>query len=155
MSTQAVMWVVLATLAGVAGYLIGALVQSILKERRGSRIRRIWRNFALSISFAVLFLLSWVVQGIAEWDVYREDQRAHGEPAAISDYIVHFGQSSLENWQSEFLQLFSFVVLSSVFIHRGSGESKDGQDRIEEAVNEIRRMLAEGDRSDPTTTAKR
>ncbi len=54
-----------------------------------------------------------------------------------------FGQSTLENWQSEFLQLFSFVVLAAVLIHRGSAESKDGTDRIEQAVNEIREIVRE------------
>lgn len=147
MGSTIVMWIVLLTLFGVATYMIAMLVRSIVKERRRSRIRRIWGNFALSLAFATLFLLSWIVQGIAEWDVYRQDQQAHGEPVAVSDYVVRFGQSTLENWQSEFLQLFSFVVLSAVFIHRGSGESKDGQDRIETTVNEIHRLLVEGNGS--------
>jgi hypothetical protein len=45
---------------------------------------------------------------------------------------VEFGQWTLENWQSEFLQLFSFVVVSAVLIHHGSSESKDGTERIEQ-----------------------
>ena len=45
--------------------------------------------------------------------------------------MMQFGQSTLENWQSEFLQLFSFVVLSAMLIDRGSAESKDSDDRLE------------------------
>jgi hypothetical protein len=56
---------------------------------------------------------------------------------------VEFGQSTLENWQSEFLQLFSFVVMSAVLIHHASSESKDGTERIERSVEEIRTMLRE------------
>ena len=68
---------------------------------------------------------------------------------------VSFGQSTLENWQSEFLQLFSFVVVASVLIHRGSAESKDGTDRIEKAVNEIRDMLREAGLRDKTASGSR
>jgi hypothetical protein len=42
-----------------------------------------------------------------------------------------------ENWQSEFLQLFSFVVLAAVFIHHGSAESKDSDDRMEAKIDRI------------------
>jgi hypothetical protein len=41
------------------------------------------------------------------------------------------------------LQLFSFVVFSAVLIHHGSAESKDGTDRIEEAVKRIESRLDE------------
>ncbi|HXF36775.1 MAG TPA: DUF6766 family protein [Actinomycetota bacterium] len=135
--------VIVAVLVGVTGYLIGSLVQSVARERRTNNVRKLWRNFGLSVSFCVLFLLSWAAQALAEWDVYRADQRAHGEPVAVRGFVVEFGQSTLENWQSEFLQLFSFVVLSAVLIHRGSAESKDGTDRIERKVDEVLRRLGE------------
>ena len=44
-----------------------------------------------------------------------------------------FWESTLENWQSEFLQMFSFAVLSALFIHRGSAESKDSDEQIKRA----------------------
>jgi hypothetical protein len=137
------LWTTLIVLVGVASFLLGMLVHSILKERRTSRVRRIWSNFGLSLAFAALFLVSWAAQGVAEWEVYASEQAAHGEPARLSEFWVTFGQSTLENWQSEFLQLFSFVVLAAVLIHHGSAESKDGTDRIEQTVKEIRSMLQE------------
>lgn len=82
-----------------------------------------------------------MAQGLAEWSSFAHQQAAHGQAARFSDFWVEFGQSTLENWQSEFLQLFSFVVVAAVLIHRGSAESKDGTDRIEKSVNEIRDML--------------
>jgi hypothetical protein len=78
---------------------------------------------------------------VAEWGVYRQDQLTHGEPVSLADFFVQFGQSTFENWQSEFLQLFSFVVFSAILIHHGSAESKDGTDRIEESVKRIERRL--------------
>jgi hypothetical protein len=59
----------------------------------------------------------------------------------MSGYMVAFGQSTLENWQSEFLQLFSFVVLSSLLIHRQSAESKDSDERLEQKVDAIKKRL--------------
>jgi hypothetical protein len=56
---------------------------------------------------------------------------------------MQFGRSTFENWQSEFLQLFSFVVLSALLIHRGSAESKDSDERLEEKIDDIVRRLDE------------
>jgi branched-subunit amino acid ABC-type transport system permease component len=135
------LWITLLVLVGVASFLLGMLALSVVRERRSSGVRRIWRNFGLSLAFAALFLVSWAAQGVAEWQVYASEQAEHGEQARLSEFWFQFGQSTLENWQSEFLQLFSFVVLAAVLIHHGSAESKDGTDRIEQRVNEIHSML--------------
>jgi hypothetical protein len=137
------LWTTSLVLVGVSAFLLGLLIRSILKERRSSGARKIWRNFGLSLTFAVLFLVSWAAQGLAEWASFVNQQQAHGQTARLSDFWIEFGQSTLENWQSEFLQLFSFVVVAAVLIHRGSAESKDGTDRIEKSVNEIKAMLRE------------
>jgi hypothetical protein len=54
---------------------------------------------------------------------------------------VRARQSTLENWQSEFLQLFSFVTLAAPYIHKGSGESKDGEEKMEAALRRIEERL--------------
>ncbi len=124
-------------LIGVAGYLLGSLFRNIQSERRSSNVRKIWSNFGLSIAFATLFLVSWISQAVVQWPVFAEQQRDHGEQPRGVEYFLEFSQSTLENWQSEFLQLFSFVVLAALFIHHGSAESKDGEERIEELVKKI------------------
>jgi hypothetical protein len=73
----------------------------------------------------------------------RAPARAHGEAVVVSDYLVQFGQSTLENWQSEFLQLFSFVVFSAVLIHKGSAESKDSDEEMQAALKRIEKRLDE------------
>jgi hypothetical protein len=90
---------------------------------------------------------------VAEWQVYVSEQAEHGEEARLSEFWFQFGQSTLENWQSEFLQLFSFVVLAAVLIHHGSAESKDGTDRIEQRVNEIHSMLRDQRQGSERSTA--
>jgi hypothetical protein len=127
----------------VTGYLVGALIRSINRERRSAGISKIWRNFGLSIAFCTLFLTSWAAQALVEWRVFAAEQRAHQEPVEAGDFLVQFGQSTLENWQSEFLQLFSFVVLSAVLLHHGSPESRDSDDRMEETLKRIEKRLEE------------
>ena len=127
----------IAVMVAVTGYLVGAMLFSIRKEKRSANLRKTWANFALSILFCALFLISWVAQGFAQWDEFRQDQRAHNEPVEVLEFVNEFSQSTLENWQSEFLQLFSFVVLSAIFIHHGSAESKDSDDRMERKIDEI------------------
>jgi succinate dehydrogenase hydrophobic anchor subunit len=145
MSEASILAVTGVVLAGISILLFALLIKSILDERRSSQVRRTWANFGLSIAFASLFLISWAAQAVAEWGVYAQEQRAHGEPTVIGDYLVQFGQSTFENWQSEFLQLFSFVVLSALLIHRGSAESKDSDDRMERKIDDIAKRLDELD----------
>ena len=136
-----VLAVTLVVLVAVAGYLFGTMIKSIVNEKRSSRLRKTWKHFGLSIALAILFLVSWGGQAVAEWGTFRHEQREHGEPVEFTEYVVRFGQSTLENWQSEFLQLFSFVVLAAILIHRGSAESKDGDDRIEAKIDAITQRL--------------
>jgi branched-subunit amino acid ABC-type transport system permease component len=143
MSEASILAVSAVVLAGISILLFALLVKSILDERRSSRLRKTWANFGLSIAFASLFMISWGAQAIAEWGVYAQEQRAHEDPTVIGDYLVQFAQSTLENWQSEFLQLFSFVVLSALLIHRGSAESKDSDDRMEKKIDDIAKRLDE------------
>jgi hypothetical protein len=133
--------VTLIVLVLVPAYLIGMLLKTIRDERRRENIRRIWANFALSISLCILFLVSWAGQAIAEWRAFVQEQREHGETASAGEFFIAFGQSTLENWQSEFLQLFSFVVLAAAYIHHGSAESRDGQDRMEELLRRVANKL--------------
>jgi len=134
-----------AVLVSITALLLGSLVLHIRRVRREQGVRGIWSNFGLSITFCTLFLVSWAAQGLAEWGTYRDEQQALGEPATASGYVVAFGQSTLENWQSEFLQLFSFVVLAALLIHRDSAESKDSDERIERKIDDIVRRLDDMD----------
>jgi hypothetical protein len=47
----------------------------------------------------------------------------------------------MENWQSEFLQLFAFVSLAALYVHKGSAESKDGEEKIEASLRRIEQHL--------------
>ncbi len=133
--------ILIAIMFGTVLYLVGAMVRSIQNEKKRSGLRKTFANFGLSIALAILFFTSWLAQGVAEWQTFVDEQRAHQEPVEVGNFIAHFAQSTLENWQSEFLQLFSFVVLAAMYLHRGSAESRDSDDRMEEALKRIEQKL--------------
>lgn len=134
------LWVTLIVLVGVASFLLGMLVLSVIRERRTSGVRKIWRNFGLSLAFAVLFLVSWAAQGVAEWQVYVAEQAEHGEQTRLSEFWFQFGQSTLENWQSEFLQLATFAIAAAYLVFKGSSESPDSSERMEHKLDALLRQ---------------
>ena len=70
-----------------------------------------------------------------------EQERALVETPTLSGYFLDFSQATLENWQSEFLQLFSFVTLAALYIHKGSAESKDSDEKVEASLRRIEERL--------------
>jgi hypothetical protein len=130
------MMVVATALAlGALLFVIVSMVRSIANGRSGDR--SVWREFGLGLSLMILFFGTWVGQGIAQWQTYTDEQLALGESAQAGDFFSEFAHSTLENWQSEFLQLFAFVVLAALYIHKGSAESKDSEEKIEAALRRI------------------
>jgi hypothetical protein len=121
------------------GFLIWSLVRSIRDERTAGR--SVWKDFGLGLSLMILFLVTWLAQGIAQWQTFTDEQAAHHESAEVGDFVSEFMQSTMENWQSEFLQLFSFVVLAALYVHKGSAESKDGDEKLEAALRRIEQKV--------------
>ncbi|HEX2194166.1 MAG TPA: DUF6766 family protein [Candidatus Limnocylindria bacterium] len=102
------------------------------------------RDYGLAIALAALFIVSWIGQTLTGWVEFAADQRTHGETPQLfgdSGYFWQWMESTMENWQSEFLQLFTMVVLTAFLIHKGSSESKDSDDEIMLELTEIRRDL--------------
>ena len=96
-----------------------------------------WRNNNLSIVLLVLFLLCVAGHAIAGWKTYNSNQEQHGQPTiSLSEFVRsnEFGETIFENWESEFLQMGFYVVLTVFLYQRGSSESKkhDGTDEVEE-----------------------
>src|SRR5687768_3095957 len=98
------MVLVAAVTLGSLGFLIFTLVRSIQVERRSDR--SILQDFGLGIALMLLFFGTWVGHAISQWQRYTDEQGEHGQPVEVGDFISDFGTSTLENWQSEFLQLF-------------------------------------------------
>ena len=107
-------------------------------------MRRIWHDYGLSITLVVLFLVAWALQTWSGWMEFVADQATHGEPAeAFSDqgYVWQWAQSTFENWQSEFLQVFVFIVLTTFLVHNKSHESPDTDYETEASLRRIEAKL--------------
>ncbi|MES2288477.1 MAG: DUF6766 family protein [Pseudomonadota bacterium] len=90
-------------------------------------MRRI-RDNGLTIALLALFAASILGQWIAGWHVANEDAARHGKPlVSLVAYAVsaEFLSSVFENWESEFLQMAAYVVLTAMLFQRGSAESMD------------------------------
>src|SRR5215210_8265558 len=103
-------------------------------------MRGLFRDYGLSIVLAAMFLLSWLIQSLAGWAEFAAEQTNQGLTAHLfgpDGYVYPWLEATFENWQSEFLQLFTFVVLTTFLIHRHSHESRDEQDQQARALEEI------------------
>jgi hypothetical protein len=91
-------------------------------------VRRFFRNNSLSVEVVAAFLLIWLVgQTTAGLRTYNAERRQDGEPeVTFGTYLTtaHFGEATFENWESEFLQMGMYVVLTVKLRQRGSSESK-------------------------------
>jgi hypothetical protein len=109
-------------------------------------MKKLFKDYGLSITLAVLFLVSWGMQSWMGWAKFAEDQITHGQTPQVfgsGGYVWDWGEATFENWQSEFLQLLTFVVLTSFLIHKGSHESKDGDEEMKAQLDRIERQLSE------------
>ena len=92
---------------------------------------KLFHNNGLTIALLALFLVSIVGQFFAGWKVENEELLRHGGNAiSLGAYFVDpaFLSSVFENWESEFLQMSTYVVLTAMLFQRGSAESRDPDD---------------------------
>ncbi len=101
-------------------------------------MKKFLRNNGLSLVFSALFIISLggqVVTGLKQYNQELKDEG--GKQVTLSQYFTsgHFFESTFENWESEFLQMGLFVILSISLYQKGSSESKD-PDKEEEVDRE-------------------
>jgi hypothetical protein len=100
-------------------------------------LSKLWKNYSLSIVLLSLFLLTWTSQFFVQLQEVKNEAIAHGQAFQWGDFWTKFWSSTLENWQSEFLQLLTFVVLTTYLIHKNSHESRDSDERFEKKLDQI------------------
>jgi hypothetical protein len=100
--------------------------------------RRFLRNNGLTLAAAAAFVVAWLLgQALTGLQAYNADQAEHGEPSiGLAEYLrtSHFGEATFENWESEFLQMGAYVLLTVGLRQRGSAESKplEGDEPVDE-----------------------
>lgn len=93
------------------------------------------KNNSLSIVFFLLFLAALSGQVITGFREHNKEREEEGMKAvSIRAYLSsgHFLQATFENWESEFLQMALFVVLTIFLYQKGSSESKkEGNEEVD------------------------
>jgi low affinity Fe/Cu permease len=106
-------------------------------------LKRFFKDYSLTLILITLFLTSWILQFLFQMSLATHEALAHGQTFEWSEFLVEFFKDTFENWQSEFLQVAAFVVLSKRFLHVGSPQSRDGDDEMQAKIDEILRRLDE------------
>jgi hypothetical protein len=100
-----------------------------------------WKAYGFAWVTGALFLLSLVGHWAFGWFEFVNDQQAHQQPVEVSHYVVEMARGTLENWQSEFLQLLWQVAALAYLLYVGSPQSKEEDDRLEDKLDAILRKL--------------
>ncbi|RJQ35027.1 hypothetical protein C4568_01725 [Candidatus Parcubacteria bacterium] len=85
----------------------------------------------------LFFVLSLVGHWLFAWVAYVDEQQSLSAPIVIGDYVVETMRDTLENWQSEFLQLIWQVAGLALLLYIGSPQSREGDERKEEKLDAI------------------
>jgi hypothetical protein len=113
-------------------------------SRSTSVLTRLWRDYSLSIVVGLMFIASFLLHGLFGWWEYLSEQASHGQSGSFwgpDGYVVYFGEWTFQNWQSEFLEVLILIVLTTFLIHKGSHESKDSQDKMQQSIDRIEKKL--------------
>jgi hypothetical protein len=89
---------------------------------------RFLKDNGLTIVLMLLFLGSILGHWLTGWHFHNEQLQQHGEPPLTPLAFLRdpqFLSTVFENWESEFLQMSAYVVLTGILFQRGSAESAD------------------------------
>ena len=89
----------------------------------------------------ILFIASLSLHWFFGWKSFVNEQEEHNQPPVVSEYVSEMVRDTMENWQSEFLQLIWQVAGLSFLLYIGSPQSKEGDERKEEKLDYIIKML--------------
>ncbi|MGD9764758.1 MAG: DUF6766 family protein [Candidatus Binatia bacterium] len=105
---------------------------ALISRRRPAQAPRslggLLRDNGLSLVLGVAFAVLLAAQSIAGHLSLNEERAEHRQPAlSYAEYLTssHFAEATFENWESEFLQMAAYVLLTVFLIQRGSAESND------------------------------
>ena len=104
------------------------------RRRRGGFLRNNSLALACFALFAI-FVIGLFFTGLSE---NNADRQTHKQPElSLGEYATSgaFWEALTENWESEYLQMAAYVVLTVFLIQRGSSESKD-PNRCSETVDQ-------------------
>jgi hypothetical protein len=92
------------------------------------------RNRTLSLVCFGLFAVLLLGQSLTGWREKNNDARDHGaRTISYPSYLTtgHFYETTFENWESEFLQMASYIALTIFLVQKGSAESNKPDEELE------------------------
>lgn len=111
------------------------------RETSEHKVEKFGGRFGFAWITGAFFIISLVGHWVFGWFSFVSEQQQHQQPIEVSQYVVQMMRDTLENWQSEFLQLLWQVVGLAWLLYIGSPQSKDGDERQEEKLDLILRTL--------------
>jgi hypothetical protein len=100
----------------------------------------LWKKSYLWVTL-MFFLGSFTLHWIFGWKAFAQEELEKGKAPEVKTYVTEMTRDTMENWQSEFLQLMWQVCGLALFIYVGSPESKESDERKEEKIDHILRKL--------------
>src|SRR5579871_6855860 len=104
----------------------------------------IWKKYSFGIVLVALFLAAWAVMTWSDWVYFVAQQADHHQPAEVfgsSGYVWRWGLDTFSNWQADFLGQGLGVVFGAYLIFRGSEQSKDSDEEVQQIVQDIERQV--------------
>jgi hypothetical protein len=99
--------------------------------------RTVWGRYGYTWVTAGFLIVTLIGHWLFGWFAFVEEQRSHGQPIEVGAYSIEMLRDTMENWQSEFLQLIWQVAGLSLLMHVGSPQSKEGEDRMEAKIDAL------------------
>ena len=120
-----------------------AAVQRTMALQGHTGFRRFLFENGLVLAALLLFLFSFTGQILTGHAVYNDEQEEHASPTiTLVEYLRmgDFVEATAENWESEFLQMAVYVILTVFLFQRGSSESKtiEEPDPVDQRPEEAR-----------------
>ena len=88
----------------------------------------------------MFFAVSWLIHGITAYNQFVEEQNEHGQPVIMNIFWNEFLRQTMENWQSEFLQLSWQIGGLMILYAVASPQDRVGEERKEKILEKILEM---------------
>ena len=110
---------------------------NLSKAGPGKKYGYLWVTMAF-------FILSLIGHWVFGWYEYVSEAQQHGQTPAFTEYFVLLSRGTLENWQSEFLQLAWQVGGLALLLYVGSPQSREAEERLEAKLDFLMQQVPGG-----------
>ncbi|RZL52867.1 MAG: LacI family transcriptional regulator [Pedobacter sp.] len=131
-------------------HLANRSIDGLLISMSAAKIHSFFYRNSLSLVFLLFFVIAICAQAISGWKQYNEQlTEEKASQINLSEYLSsgHFISATFENFESEFLQMALYVLLTIGLRQIGSAESKslDNKEEVESAIEDL---LSRGEKPD-------